>query len=70
MAMQRPHLQCFDGLCNDLIIKYFWSLSLELQEPWVEVGKCFFFSLSTGQKVLFRIELRLEPLEIEQEFFF
>jgi hypothetical protein len=67
MAMQRPRSQCFDGLRDDLIIGYFWSLSLELQEPPVEIGNFFFFSLSTGQEVFFHAKLRSEPLEIEQE---
>jgi hypothetical protein len=30
----------------------------------------FFFSLSVGQKIFFRIKLCLEPLEIEHELFF
>jgi hypothetical protein len=70
MAMQRFYPQGFDGLRNDLIVGYFWSLRLELQEHSVEIGKCFFFSLSAGQEIFFRIELCLEPLEIEQKFLF
>jgi hypothetical protein len=43
--------QGFDSLSNDLIIQYFWSLGLQLQEPSVEVGWYFFFSLSARQKI-------------------
>jgi hypothetical protein len=34
------------------------------------MGARLFFSLSVGQKTFFLVELRLEPLEVEQEFFF
>jgi hypothetical protein len=70
MAMQRPRPQYFDSLRDDLIIRYFEGLSLELQEPSIEIGKCLFFSLSIGQEVFFRVELCMEPLEIEQELLF
>jgi hypothetical protein len=68
--MQRPRPQCFDGLRDDFIIGYFRSLSLGLQESSVEIGKCLFFSLSTGQELFFRVKLYLKPLEIEQEVLF
>jgi hypothetical protein len=70
MVMSGPHMQGFDSLSNDLIVWYFQSLSLQLQEPPVEIREHFFFSLGIGQKIFFCIELRLELLEVEQELFF
>jgi hypothetical protein len=63
-------MQGLDSLSSDLFIWYFWSLGLQLQEPLVEIGEHFFFSLRTGHKIFFHIELRLETLEVEQELFF
>jgi hypothetical protein len=54
-------------LRDDLIIEHFRGLSLELQEPSVEIKKCFFLSLNAGQEIFFRVELPLEPLEVGQE---
>jgi hypothetical protein len=45
-------------------------LGLQLQEPPVEIGERFFFSLGAGQKIFFHIEPRMETLEVEQELFF
>jgi hypothetical protein len=70
MAMQGPRPQGFYGLNDDLIIRHFWGLSFELKKPSVKVRKCFFLSLSIGQKIFFTIELRLEPLEVEQKLLF
>jgi hypothetical protein len=44
--------------------------SIEWRTAIKEIGECFFFSLSAGQKIFFHFELRLEPLEIEQELIF
>jgi hypothetical protein len=47
VAMQWSGMQCFYGLSDDLIIRYFWSLCLKLQESSVEIWQCFFLVLST-----------------------
>jgi hypothetical protein len=45
-------------------------MGLQLQEPPVEIWEHFFFSLGTGQKIFFHIELCLETLKVEQKLFF
>jgi hypothetical protein len=67
MVVQGPRPQGFDGLRDNLIVGHFWCLSFELQEPSIKLRQCFFLYLSTRQKIFFNVELRLEPLEIEQK---
>jgi hypothetical protein len=45
-------------------------LRFELEEPSVKVGQCFSLSLNTRQKIFFSVELRLEPLEVEEKLVF
>jgi hypothetical protein len=68
--MQGPHPQGFDGLHDDLIVEHFWGLGFELQEPSVKIRQCFFLPSSTGWKIFFSVELRLEPLEVEHKLLF
>jgi hypothetical protein len=41
-----------------------------LEEPLVKVRQCLFFSLCTRQKIFFGVELRLEPLKVEEKLVF
>jgi hypothetical protein len=70
MTLQRPHSQSFDSLSDDFIVGYFQSLGFQLQESPIEIGGHFFLPLSTRQEISFRIELRLEPLEVQQKLLF
>jgi hypothetical protein len=64
VIVQRSGPQSFHGLGNELVVRYFQSLSFQLQNPSVQVGQRLLLILCTGQKIFLSTELHLKPLEV------
>jgi hypothetical protein len=70
MTMQGPDTQSFDGLSNDLIIRYFRSLGFQLQKPSEEIGQCFFSYWAQDKKSSSMLSSTRNPSKFSRNFSF